>query len=358
MSRAPQFLKPSSLTNQAAMQREQQRRDDALEAGARVEAMRGSAVGNGGDPPGTAASIMSVHVANADPHVQYALETDVANSLATNSTGDRNRTNHTGTQSLDTTTDSASRLAFLPAERTKLTGIAAGATANSTDAQLRDRATHTGTQLAATISDFAATVLATLLTGLGAGTNAAIAATDSILAAMAKLQAQITARVESTRTISTAAPLTGGGDLSANRTLAISAATTGAAGSMSAADKAKLDLMTNGTYTPTLTNPVNLTAQVANQTMWVRVNNLVTVTGTLTLTPTSNSINTAIRISLPVASNLAATTDLAGVCVFSGGVQAPGSVVGNVLNDVATLNFVASATVASSTAFTFTYTVI
>lgn len=44
-----------------------------------------------------------------------------------------------------------------------------------------------------------------------------------------------------TRTISTTAPLTGGGDLSANRTLAISAATTGAAGSMSAADKLKLD---------------------------------------------------------------------------------------------------------------------
>jgi len=44
-----------------------------------------------------------------------------------------------------------------------------------------------------------------------------------------------------TRTLSTTAPLTGGGDLSANRTLAISAATTGAAGSMSAADKLKLD---------------------------------------------------------------------------------------------------------------------
>lgn len=47
--------------------------------------------------------------------------------------------------------------------------------------------------------------------------------------------------VPTSRTISTTAPLTGGGDLSANRTLAISAATTGAAGSMSAADKAKLD---------------------------------------------------------------------------------------------------------------------
>lgn len=46
------------------------------------------------------------------------------------------------------------------------------------------------------------------------------------------------------RLINTTAPLTGGGDLSADRTLAISAATTGAAGSMSAADKAKLDSLT------------------------------------------------------------------------------------------------------------------
>lgn len=44
-----------------------------------------------------------------------------------------------------------------------------------------------------------------------------------------------------TRAIITTAPLSGGGDLSADRTLSISAATTGAAGSMSAADKTKLD---------------------------------------------------------------------------------------------------------------------
>jgi len=48
------------------------------------------------------------------------------------------------------------------ADRTKLDGIAAGATANSTDAQLRDRSTHTGTQLVTTISNLGAgTVTAT-----------------------------------------------------------------------------------------------------------------------------------------------------------------------------------------------------
>jgi hypothetical protein len=40
--------------------------------------------------------------------------------------------------------------------KTKLDGIAAGATANATDAQLRDRSTHTGTQAAGTITGLAA----------------------------------------------------------------------------------------------------------------------------------------------------------------------------------------------------------
>ncbi len=41
-----------------------------------------------------------------------------------------------------------------PAQHAKLAGIATGATANSADATLLDRANHTGTQAASTISDF------------------------------------------------------------------------------------------------------------------------------------------------------------------------------------------------------------
>jgi len=44
------------------------------------------------------------------------------------------------------------------AERTKLQGIAEGATANQTDAHLLNRANHTGTQTSATISDFNSSV--------------------------------------------------------------------------------------------------------------------------------------------------------------------------------------------------------
>lgn len=82
--------------------------------------------------------------------------------------------------------------AFSDAEHAKLGGIASGATANAADAALRDRSTHTGSQAAGTISDFAETVRATVLTGLSLASGAAIAATDSALIALGKLQKQIT----------------------------------------------------------------------------------------------------------------------------------------------------------------------
>ncbi len=95
------------------------------------------------------------------------------------------RANHTGTQAWSTITSTPTTLAgygigdatpsshvgaggtahanvvaagaagfMTGADKSKLDGIATGATANATDAQLRDRSTHTGTQLAATISNF------------------------------------------------------------------------------------------------------------------------------------------------------------------------------------------------------------
>jgi len=70
-----------------------------------------------------------------------------------------------------------------------------GATANSTNATLLARANHTGTQLAATISDFVATVRATVLTGLSTATSTAVVAADTILVAIGKLQAQVSLKV-------------------------------------------------------------------------------------------------------------------------------------------------------------------
>lgn len=61
----------------------------------------------------------------------------------------------------------------------------------------------------------------------------------------------ITDAVPSSRIIATTAPLTGGGNLSADRTLAISAASGSAAGSMSAADFTKLANLASDSFTGT-----------------------------------------------------------------------------------------------------------
>jgi hypothetical protein len=77
----------------------------------------------------------------------------------------------------------------LPAQARVLLNVSDGATANAADAVLLDRANHTGTQLAGTISNFGATVRSIVLTGLTvAGTRTAIAATDTILDAFGKAQ--------------------------------------------------------------------------------------------------------------------------------------------------------------------------
>ena len=79
------------------------------------------------------------------------------------------------------------------------------------------------------VTDFATTVRGTVLTGLSLVSTTVISATDTVLVALGSLQAQITAltttvgtKANNSTTISTTAPLSGGGDLSANRTLTTS----------------------------------------------------------------------------------------------------------------------------------------
>jgi hypothetical protein len=87
--------------------------------------------------------------------VANATEFDPIGSAASAQSIAIQRANHTGTQTADTLTDGTTQKAFLATERTKLAGIAAGATANQPDAFLLARANHTGTQAASTITGLA-----------------------------------------------------------------------------------------------------------------------------------------------------------------------------------------------------------
>lgn len=120
--------------------------------------------------------------------VNDALDTITISSTATVNSTDaalRDRSTHTGTQSADTLTDGTTNKAFLATERTKLAGVATGATANAADAVLEARANHTGTQPATTISDLAATVAGFALTDFPAG----LARDSEVTAAVAALVA-------------------------------------------------------------------------------------------------------------------------------------------------------------------------
>lgn len=69
--------------------------------------------------------------------------------------------------------------AFTDAEKSKLAGIAENATANATDAELRNRATHTGTQDMSTITGLEAALEAKATTEALALLDARVAALEA-----------------------------------------------------------------------------------------------------------------------------------------------------------------------------------
>lgn len=100
-------------------------------------------------------------------------DTEVSNNtdVAANTTA---RHTHSNKTTLDAIT-----AAFTTADETKLDGIATGATANDTDANLKNRANHTGTQTASTISDLQETVEDLIGTKIVAGSNVTVSYNDT-----------------------------------------------------------------------------------------------------------------------------------------------------------------------------------
>lgn len=116
------------------------------------------------------------------------------------------------------------------------------------------------------------------------------------------------------------------------------------------------------TYTPTLTLVSNADAAVANaNTAYTRLGSVVSVSGSITIDPTAGAAATSIGISLPVASNLTAVNQLAGVATrFSGTVASlSAGIGGDPTNDRATLQFLNDADTSSRTwVFQFSYLVV
>lgn len=73
----------------------------------------------------------------------------------------------------------------------------------------------------------------------------------------------------------------------------------------------------SGTYTPTVSAGLNTSARTPSVCQWMRVGNVVTVSGMVTVTITANSATTSIAVTLPIASAITSSNEASGTCYFS-----------------------------------------
>lgn len=116
--------------------------------------------------------------------------------------------------------------------------------------------------------------------------------------------------------------------------------------------------LASGTYTPTLTNTTNVAASTAYQCQYMRVGSVVTVSGRVDIDPTTAGIDTAMKMSLPIASNFGNNSDCGGTA-FSFGIAGLGAAIeADNTSDVAYFHFVPSSNAYNGFFFSFTYSII
>ena len=113
----------------------------------------------------------------------------------------------------------------------------------------------------------------------------------------------------------------------------------------------------SGTYTPTLTNTTNVALSTAQVSQYMRVGNVVTVSGFLLIDPTAAG-NTILGMSLPIASNFATQVEAGGTFYCHSGVSEGGGILADATNNRVTLNFMATSLIPNTYSYSFTYLVI
>lgn len=115
--------------------------------------------------------------------------------------------------------------------------------------------------------------------------------------------------------------------------------------------------LASGTYTPTLTNVANLDASTAFQCQYLRVGNVVTVSGRVDADPTAAGL-VQLGISLPIASNFSTANQAAGTAAAAAVAGQSAAIVADATNDRAEMQWTAVDTANRSMYFSFTYEVI
>lgn len=96
-----------------------------------------------------------------------------------------------------------------------------------------------------------------------------------------------------------------------------------------------------GTYSPTFTNVANVASfGTVNNATYVKIGNVVSVSGRVSIDPTSASVNTRFRMSLPFASNFNLFADCGGVVVSKNSISLVGAILADVTNDEANFQYI------------------
>lgn len=111
----------------------------------------------------------------------------------------------------------------------------------------------------------------------------------------------------------------------------------------------------SGTYTPTLTNTTNVAASTAYVCQYMRVGNVVTVSGRVDIDPTATG-GTELRMTLPIASAMTLDYQVSGT--FSSSNSNGGQISAETTADIARFIFSATDVANRGYYFTFTYRII
>lgn len=189
----------------------------------------------GADVAGAATAAVAAHTALSDPHPQYLTPAEAASAYAPLA--------HVGSGgAAHANAIAAGAAGFMTGtDKTKLDGIAVGATQNSADATLLARANHTGTQPASTVSDFASAARAQTEAELVAGANITITPSGSGATRQLTVAATGGGGGGSTNLSTTTSTTTLTVNSDTGTGAVLPAATPSVAGVLTAADKTKLD---------------------------------------------------------------------------------------------------------------------
>jgi len=114
----------------------------------------------------------------------------------------------------------------------------------------------------------------------------------------------------------------------------------------------------SGTYTPTLTNTTNIASSTPSACQYLRVGDVVTVSGQVTIDPTTAGACN-MKMTLPVASNFGSSRQAGGTfATVTSGQADQGAIIGDATGDQFEFRFTAVNVASAIYAFNVTYQVI